>query len=484
MSKASTDVRTALIAFLKGCLAAACFERSNLFPVFFFCIIALGFLLDRTRGRKSFSIAYSFGFGFFLTGTWWLGMVRNYWFLPLLLAFYEAFFFAVPAYLSSELFHKKSDFRFIALYSGIFVFEILRGAGSFGFPWMSAGFYLSETPLKGLLLSYGIYGSSFVIYLAAAVFSSLFFSRKKVLFIVLALLIMASVFLSLRLPQFEEIGRVRVALLQDSMLPEEKHAKDLEERRRIIEEHFFKMADKVPQETSLVVFPETSFPRVYPFNAYFDGFLKSMAEKTSSYLFIGTESHEEGRFYNSIVVYDRSGPVAKYDKVHLVPFGEYVPYRERLRFFPIVRDSTDFSRGKNPGIIRLKNFTAGVGICWESAIPRTGRSLALQGANLLVFVTNDNWFGFSNQSNAHWRHTKAQADSTGISVVQSANAGITGFYTGERERTLLTWTLDVLSAEIPLRRPKRSILEFQRIFEFACLSFSAAAFAFLCIKKG
>lgn len=468
-----------IISFLSGLLGAASFHYDFLFFIYPLTIIFLGYLLDLSSGKARILLGYLYGFGFFLAGTWWLGLIKGYFYLPFLLALYESIFFLLPVVFSKRFFEEKSSLRFFIFTLLLFLFEVLRGQGRFGFPWMSAGYYLSSTFLKNLLFYFGITGAGFLIYLwAGSVLSAL--NVRSNFFKLLALAITFIFGLGAFLPANAdfEAKRIKVVLLQDNILPEEKHEKDPYKQVQIRLDHFFEMVKKIPEKADLVVFPETAFPYVYPFEKFWDRYFSEKARQKNAVLLIGAEAVENGRYYNSILAYTKKGYLFSYHKRYLVPFGEYVPYRNKLRILPVVRNTTDFSKGEKEGIVKLpfNHVKAGLGICWESAIPFYGTNLARKGANLLIFITNDNWFLYSNQSLDHWRHTKAQSDASGLPVVQAANAGITGFYYKGEEKKLLPWTVSSMTVEIYPARANFSVLKFQKYFESFSIIFSVIVF--------
>lgn len=467
-------------------MAAASFEIPSLFFLYAASIVGFLWFLDRDRGSGAFLKGYLFGFGFFIVAAWWLMFVRNLYFLPFLLSTYEAFFFAFPAYFSKRFFKEQNPYRFIIFAFFFIFFEFLRGYGRFGFPWMSTGFFLSDTFFKKSLYLFGIYGAGWITILALSFLATMLFSSKRIkgflLFVLSAVLLVVPCLIN----ELPTMNKINVVLLQSSILPEEKHHPDLNLRFDYMINSFEKMEKMLPEEFDLAVFPETSFPLSYPFDRYWQYHFLNLSQKSSSIIIVGAETLEKGKYYNSLHFFEKGIYLGRYDKKNLVPFGEYVPFREKLRFIPIVRNSTDFSPGKKSGVTKTSFGKFGCGICWESAIPSFGRDLALMGAQILIFSTNDNWFGFSNQNSVHWRHTKAQADATRLCVVQAANAGITGFYDGIKSRTLESWTFDSLQCSVPVRKPDPSILRFQEKFELIILlaSFVFSVLAFLLpIKK-
>lgn len=449
--------------FFSGVLAAVSFDKPQYLFVFGIALLSLSYLVESLRGSY-FKGGYLFGFGFFLTATWWLSVLEGYWYLPFLLSAYEAIFFAVPVYLSRRFFASKSDIRFYILFILISLFEFLRGYGRFGFPWMSGGFYLSETIFKKALYVYGIYAAGWIFYLMIAALASVLFSRKKItsFFIVFILLALLALPNAVNEPKFAE--KITFQLLQDNILPSEKHHKDILQREKLISEHYSKLLEMASTDYDLIVFPESVHPGIYPWGVLSDSKVLNLSAG-GSVVILGCESFENEKYYNSLVIFENKKPVYKYDKRFLVPFGEYLPYRDRLRWVPVVRDTTDFSFGKTQPVVVTSKAKLGLGICWESAIPGYGTEAALKGANLLVFSTNDNWFLHTNQSRAHWRHTKSQSDASGIPVLQCANAGITGFYFSGKERTLRVWQVDSLVGSVHLSRPDLRYLKAQKIIE-------------------
>jgi apolipoprotein N-acyltransferase len=478
-----TEKGSLLISFLLGVLAAASFEEPNYFFLFLFSLLGFGFVLDLGFYKLNFLKGYLFGFGFFLTATWWLGLLKGFFFLPFLLSSYEALFFALPALITRLDFARKHSFRFYRFFLLLFVFEWLRAQGSFGFPWMSSGFYLQGTWFKNLLFLLGIYGAGFFIFICVASFLSFVVERNSKQIVLLAFLLAFVLVVSGINFSISEVKKIKVTLLQGSLLPSEKHEPDPKLRIRLIQGDFLKLVALIPKKTELVVFPETSFPDVYPFTNLWDSYLKNLASAKKTLLLIGAETFEKGHYYNSIVAYNQKGAFERYDKRYLVPFGEYVPFRENLRFLPLVRNSTDFSFGQRDAIVKIDSIRFGLGICWESAIPGYGREAALKGANLLIFSTNDNWFLFSNQSWAHWRHSKAQADASGLAVVQAANAGITGFYVNGKERYLLPWALSSLEVKVPLFRPQKEWLFLQKLLEQTLIVITLVFLFFIQVRR-
>lgn len=192
------------------------------------------------------------------------------------------------------------------------------------------------------------------------------------------------------------------------------------------------IAEKKPH---LLIWPETALP-FYPYEHPL--FLKLQSELTRPrqlFLLTGAPHRERAepdgpvRYFNSAFLIDPNGTVSgRYDKQHLVPFGEYVPLRWLLHFAsPLVETMGDFSPGHSAQPLSCQKSRIGVLICFESIFPEISRRQVQNGANILVNITNDAWFG---RSLAPWQHLSMaplRAVETRKSLVRAANTGISAF---------------------------------------------------------
>jgi len=134
-------------------------------------------------------------------------------------------------------------------------------------------------------------------------------------------------------------------------------------------------------------------------------------------------------YFNSALLLDRFGKLTgRYNKQHLVPFGEYVPLRTYLWFVkPLVELLGDFTPGDSFDPLQTEKINAGVLICFESIFPEIARRETAAGANLLVSMTNDAWYGRSSAPHHSWAMTVMRAVENKRSLVRAANTGISGF---------------------------------------------------------
>ena len=188
------------------------------------------------------------------------------------------------------------------------------------------------------------------------------------------------------------------------------------------------------QPVNLLIWPETALP-FYLFESALASRLNDVVRSHDSWLLTGAPHREKGgndgtlRYFNSSFLIGPDGRTSgRYHKQHLVPFGEYIPLRWLLPFFaPIVETLGDFDPGRDQPPLSCGNARLGVLICFESIFPGLAREHAANGANLLINITNDAWFG---RSTAPWQHLSMavfRAVENRRSLARAANTGISGF---------------------------------------------------------
>lgn len=184
----------------------------------------------------------------------------------------------------------------------------------------------------------------------------------------------------------------------------------------------------------VIVWPETALP-FYPTRSGYTDILKAAAEYYNVSIITGAPwfkvidlDKKEIDYFNSSLLLDPSGAFAGlYFKSHLVPFGEYVPFKKFFPFMePLVEAAGSFTAGSVENPLVYKNAKAGVLICFESIFPEIGRKWVLKGANYLVNLTNDAWYGKSSAPHHSLAMSVFRAVETRRNLVRSANTGISG----------------------------------------------------------
>jgi apolipoprotein N-acyltransferase len=293
-----------------------------------------------------------------------------------------------------------------------------------GFPWMLAGYALS--PYGGLLQIVtwtGIYGLSFVLVGVASLFAlGLKVRDMRLVGAALAIVVLGVVIpgpveetpadpLSVRLVQTN-------IDLDQSWLPAD--------RTQLLDE-LHRLSTQGEVEPDLVVWPETPGPfRLEP-DSFFIHRAQSVARELNAHFLVGYMDSIGDLPSNSAGLLSPSGDqVSRYDKIHLVPFGEYVPL-QRLLFFAesLVRNVGNFSPGSDFTMIPLDGHSFAATICYEDVFPGLIRKFTSGGAELIVNITNDGWFGETSAPYQHLRMSTVRAAENRRYIIRGANTGIT-----------------------------------------------------------
>lgn len=175
--------------------------------------------------------------------------------------------------------------------------------------------------------------------------------------------------------------------------------------------------------------------------------------------------------YNAVYLLDPQGAEhGRYAKMHLVPFGEFVPLRSLVARYYTVRGD-DIRPGASRRTLAVADVPVGVGICFESTFSGIARAYAGQGAQLLVFVTNDAWFHRTNAVRQHFNHARFRAIETGLPVARAAGTGISGFIArdGRILAEIPTYTSGTRTRTLATGRPGTCYTAFGWLFGPLCL---------------
>jgi apolipoprotein N-acyltransferase len=203
--------------------------------------------------------------------------------------------------------------------------------------------------------------------------------------------------------------------------------------------------------TGLVVWPEAPTP-FFVGEPKFQHWVTAIAQDTNSYIVVGATGEapssdpQNPLLYNSALVVDPSGrSIGRYDKIHLVPFGEYVPM-EHLLFFAskLTREVGDFARGTERKVFDLNGTRVSVVICYESVFPGEVREFVANGAEVLINISNDQWYGETGAPYQHLQMTRMRAIENHRWILLDTNNGVTaaidplGRVVKKTERNILT----------------------------------------------
>lgn len=430
-------------AFLLGILSAAALPPFYCLPVLFFTFPALLFLLGRSTTKKqAFAAGYWFGFGYFAVNLSWIGNALLIeaetfgWLYPVTILASGAFFGLFTAFpaLLAYLFNNRLS-RLLSFAAVWVIFEWIRSLIFTGFPWNLLGSVLAFHPLLIQTASlFGTYGLSLcVLLICGAPFLILSSDKKQILtgiIISAGLIIFIAGYGFWRTENYTYIpSDTRIRLVQPSIPQKMKWNKETLEKN--LQEYISLSTENNPEDIDFVIWGETASP--FPLD--FD--LRRLAEVSAAvppygYLMTGSLRYEisaEGSYQplNSMFVINSDGRIiASYDKSHLVPFGEYIPFKTYLpdSFRPITQSLADFKSGSGPQTVNIVSQPPfGPLICYEIIFP----DQVINKKNppqWLVNFTNDGWYGKSQGPYQHLVTTQLRAVEEGLTVVRAANSGI------------------------------------------------------------
>jgi apolipoprotein N-acyltransferase len=305
-----------------------------------------------------------------------------------------------------------------ALWTGI-----ERTHGNFGFAWLALGNAGIDMPLAARLAPFfGVYAISFVFTLTAATVAMIILRRGRGQLLWLALVPVLLVLPELPPPH----APLETAIVLQPNMPEEAQwtlTSAGQARDRLIELSLEAAMRAKPQ---LVIWPEVPGPLYYYRDQRFHEEATDLARVTHAHFLFGTVADtREGAPLNSAVLLRADGSlVDRYDKINLVPFGEYVP-----KFFGFVnritQEAGDFSPGERMVVFPLDDHKLGTFICYESVFPSQVREFVRGGANLLVNLSNDGYFGHSAAREQHLEIARMRAVENRRWLLRSTNDGIT-----------------------------------------------------------
>jgi apolipoprotein N-acyltransferase len=299
--------------------------------------------------------------------------------------------------------------------------------GPLGFAWLAlgnAGIDMS-VPLR-LAPFTGVYGLSFVFAMMSAALALAILRRPRLELAWLALLPL--LFLLPALPPAER-GRDSALLVQPNIpVTEDWTAESLDriERQQVMQSLRGVLEERA-HPPSIVVWPEDPGPFYYYEDAHFRAYADNLARAAHVWLLLGIVAHApDGAPLNSATLVSPDGQaVSRYDKVNLVPFGEFVPAPFRWLTQKISTEAGDFEAGRRVVVSPVDSHRLGTFICYESVFPNFVRQFADGGAEVLFNLSNDGWFGDSAARRQHLEIVRMRAAENRRWILRSTNDGIT-----------------------------------------------------------
>lgn len=429
-----------LLSLVLGALSALAMPPYCAFPILFFSFPTLLYLFKTSINNKTaFLSGFLFGMGYFTFGLYWISnaIANDFpYLLPLALLGIPALlsiYIGAVGYITKFISNKTSNDFILMLSFAVtyFIFEFLRGILLSGFPWNLTAYtwenYLSIFQNINFL---GVYGFSF---LSILIFSTpyLFFNKSKFKLAVLinAISVITIVFLFIigdkKIENDELVYKPfnkNILFIQPSLSLEISNLDSM----KTFDEYYLMTKEAITKEDSIdaIVWGETAIP--FAINNYPE-YLSLLSDiiPEGVVLMTGSIREEEGKYYNSIVVINSDGEIiADYDKSHLVPFGEYMPFDKYIDIEKIVGFNFMFSKGSGVKTVKVEGIPSfSPLVCYEMIFPNKVINKSSK-PEFLFNVSNDTFYGISSGPYQHFGIAKAQAIATGLPVVRVGNYGI------------------------------------------------------------
>ncbi|MDR3567937.1 MAG: apolipoprotein N-acyltransferase [Syntrophobacteraceae bacterium] len=448
-----------LLSVLSGLLLSAGFPKP---AMFYLAWVALVPLLLAVRGRsakRALMLGYLCGFVHSLTCLYWIdyaiyhfggfSFVLSCLILSLLcaiMAIYPALF-ALAA-------QKFEGFPALYVFGLPFVWvtlEWIRAHVITGFPWADLGY--TQTPLLHLVQVAdltGVYGVSWLVVLAGTVISGFIanYCRRSGVVVLAGMIALVLTYGFVRAAQIERLEHLQTALnvsvVQGNISQDEKWDRAAVDKTIQTYGRLSAEAARKNPAPDLIVWPESAMPFFYGINRTLSLKVEDVVKNIGKPLLFGSlgvaPSGGKVHLLNSAYLLDGGAALlGSYAKQHLVPFGEYVPWMSLFSFAKSASvGPVDFVPGKNPGPVILKGLPLGVLICYEDIFAGIARKTVQRGAEVLINITNDAWYGDTSGPYQELEISRWRAIECRVPLARAANTGISAVFdaTGREQGSL------------------------------------------------
>ena len=445
-----------LLAIATGALLIFSFPKWDHEALAWIAFIPLLFALEKKSPSKAFYLGWISGAVFFFGSlNWiittiviyghisWLTGFFAFLLMVVILSLYSGAFAWGVAYCSNTLSLPR------AFYIPIFwtALEFIRGRFFIPFPWVSLGYsqYL-HPPLIQIADITSVYGVSFLIMLVNTVLFEIiavfyfhgkeempshrfsWFPPVSTLFVFLWVLSYGNIKL---IPPYASEKSIRISVVQGNIDQDKKW--DERFRNETLSEYENLSKKAVKNHPDMILWPETSVPFLFERELKYREELRQFVIGLHTPLLFGspsvTRSSEGEEWFNSAYLLNSDGNlVDRYDKINLVPFGEYIPFHSLLFFVNKITEGIgDFKSGERHTVFQLPDHPFGTLICFEVIFPELFRQFVNKGALFMTTITNDAWFGKTSAPYQHFSMVVFRAIENRTPIARAANTGISGF---------------------------------------------------------
>ncbi len=494
-----------LLSSLSGLFLALTFPPFDLDFLAWFALVPLLFAIDGQKPLRALLCGFICGMTFYLIGLSWItNTIVNFgniprplsWLVLSLLAAYLSAYISLFCSLLQRLGRNNPVYTFMLSPLLWTALEYARSSyPDLGFSWLSLGYsQVDSLPVIQIAEFTGVYGvSAWIVLVNTGLFFILrgLYAREAALSLRLQIGIVLITVSGLCigygffvLDRAAPAGnqKVNVALVQGNIAQHLKWNRSYRDEVMNIYQRLTR--DAAQSSPDLIVWPEAVTPFYFSLDLKRSKKVVNIVRDSKAALVLGSPflKFEGGkpRLLNSAFFLSPQGEIkGRYDKMHLVPFGEFVPFEKLLWFVnKMATGVSDFRKGNEPKVFTLPlgeggDAEFGVSICFEIIFPNLTRQPVKRGARFLINITNDAWFGRSAASYQHIDMAVMRAVENRVPIVRAANTGITGVIdaTGRiRQSTGLFVEETLLTTIYPRSEPLTFYSRFGDVFSFACIA--------------
>ncbi len=309
--------------------------------------------------------------------------------------------------------------------------EWILTLGTLAFPWGNIAVSLTGfLPYLQTASLFGQYFISFITVLSCCYLAMAIYDKKRIFAIIGALVIIFNSLLGIfiYLLPYDNSDNIPVACIQGNALSNEKWSAS--NRTEIFDRYISLTEEAAINGAKIIILPESAIPVTFKENGILHNALSEIAKMHSTTIITGINYYENGNQYNSVIAILPDGSLSKrYDKRHLVPFGEFIPFVDVIgKIVPFVgefsADSGEYAEGTEPTVIDTEFGKVAPLVCFDSIFSEFAADGINNGAEILAIVTNDSWFNDSIGIYTHLRHAQLRAIENNKFVMRAANTGI------------------------------------------------------------
>jgi len=464
-----TYKKTLLFIFISALFFSLSFPPFQLGFLAYFCLVFLFFALEGKDGRESFKLGYIWGLVsnslllYWITWATFPGVLGGI----LALSFYTAFLFLFYSWVQ-RIFKEKAVFFLPFLWV---MMEYGRSLLDIGFPWLNLSYtqtyYLPLIQYASFIGNYGV--SFWIVWINVLLYFLIKdsgYPKRVLTYLIIIFLLFVVPYLQGKKILSQEVAdeKINITIIQGNIPQDVKWDYEMLDYNF---EVFSNLTKEIDEKVDLILWPETAAPCYLRSESRYFSVIKSLAESLKTPILLGTNDYlltDKGEYlyFNSAFYFkplDSSSnyqvnPVI-YNKIHLVPFSEWVPYSRVLGWlYKIKFGLSDYTPGKDYVIFENPKGRFAALICFEAVFPDLVRKFVLEGADFLVNITNDGWFGKTSGPFQHAQINVFRAIENRRSIARCANTGVSMFVDpfGRIKSKTQIYVQEMLSGKISKRK--------------------------------